>query len=149
MSETTLPAVAKSVHTFCKKCDADRYHVVLAHTSSTAAKVQCEICKSKKTYKVEVPGAPSGRGANLRGAAAKKREAALTAKKSAHENEFRDWMEKNDSQSATKYNMRTKFEVETKVEHPKFGLGWVKTVQPEKIEVVFQDEVRQLVHNRA
>jgi hypothetical protein len=38
--------------------------------------------------------------------------------------------------------------VNQKLEHPKFGIGFVKAVLPEKIEVVFSDEIRSLVHNR-
>ncbi|MCB0363652.1 MAG: hypothetical protein KDD35_13075, partial [Bdellovibrionales bacterium] len=48
----TLPEVAKRVFLDCKKCDSGRYHIVLAHTSKTSAKVECEVCKSKKTFKL-------------------------------------------------------------------------------------------------
>ncbi|MFN8945822.1 MAG: hypothetical protein ACK5WZ_14495, partial [Pseudobdellovibrionaceae bacterium] len=47
---TQLPSVAKSFFAFCKKCDADRYHVVLAHTSDKSAKLKCEVCKSIKSW---------------------------------------------------------------------------------------------------
>ena len=50
-----LPAVAKNVLYQCKKCDAERYHRVLAHTSETSAKIECEICGSKKTFKLTKP----------------------------------------------------------------------------------------------
>jgi hypothetical protein len=49
---------------------------------------------------------------------------------------------------AKKYTMAQKFIAKQKVEHPKFGIGVVKTALPGKIEVLFQDEVRMLVHNR-
>ncbi|MGE5084935.1 MAG: hypothetical protein ACM3MG_01440, partial [Bacillota bacterium] len=67
----TLPPVAKSFFAFCKKCDADRYHVVLAHTSATSAKIKCEICGSQKTY--SLPKTQTKTGKPLTGAAAKKR----------------------------------------------------------------------------
>ena len=147
MSENQLPPVAKSFHTFCKKCDADRYHTVVAHTSATSAKLKCEICGASSTYKLPKAGAAAG-GAKraLTGAAAKRKEQAATAKRNAHSEEYNKLLD-TDGDTAN-YNMKTKFELNTKLKHPKFGMGIVKAVQPDKIEVVFEDEVRQLVHNR-
>lgn len=149
MSEqlTSLPAVAKSVFTNCKKCERDTYHVVLAHKTATSAKVECEICKAKKTYslpKVQARKAPTGprksTGTGPR---------SIAARAEAHKAEYSAWMTKNESSSPAKYNMREKFASNQKIEHPKFGLGFVRTTFNDKIEVVFLDEVRSLVHNRA
>ena len=52
MAEETLPAVAKSIFVPCKKCAEDRYHTVIAHTSSTSAKLKCEVCGSSKAFKI-------------------------------------------------------------------------------------------------
>ena len=51
------------------------------------------------------------------------------------------------SASAT-YNMKSKFDKNTKLQHPKFGMGFIKDAMSDKIEVVFEDEVRTLIHNR-
>jgi hypothetical protein len=143
---TTLPPVAKSIFVFCKKCDSDRYHTVLAHKSESSASVQCEVCKAKSTWKVPKTTAPKEK--KLTGAAAKRKEASANARKSAHTNEYTNLAAaaQGDAQS---YNMRMKFTVNTKVEHPKFGLGVIKAAFTDKIEVVFADEVRMLVHNRS
>jgi hypothetical protein len=146
MSEVqALPAVATKVYIFCKKCDADRYHVVIAHTSATSAKTECEICKSKKTYKLETPKASKPKRA-VTGAAATRKAASAEAKKSAHKNEFEALVDK--AKESGSYNIRAKFTLNHKIEHSKFGTGIVRTVYPDKIEVVFADEVRMLVHNR-
>lgn len=145
MSLNALPAVAKSLFTFCKKCDADRYHVVLAHTSSTSAKIKCEICSSTKAY--SLPKAQTKTGKPLTGAAAKKREQSLNARKSSHKHEYEMLME-NCAGEAVNYNMKAKFSKNSKLQHPKFGLGIIKEALGDKIEVVFEDEVRTLVHNR-
>ncbi|MEZ0390695.1 MAG: hypothetical protein ACAH59_00670 [Pseudobdellovibrionaceae bacterium] len=144
MSETNqLPPVAKSFHTFCKKCAADRYHTVVAHTTATSAKLKCEICGASSTYKLpKVAGAKRP----LTGAAAKRKEQAATAKKNAHTEEYSQLMSSDGD--ANSYTMKAKFAVNTKIKHPKFGMGFVRAVQPDKIEVVFEDEVRNLVHNR-
>lgn len=144
MTMNTLPPVAKSFFAFCKKCDADRYHVVLAHTSATSAKIKCEICGSQKTY--SLPKAQTKTGKPLTGAAAKKREQTLSSRKSSHKNEY-EMLMSNDAATAT-YNMKGKFDKNTKLQHPKFGLGFIKDAATDKIEVVFEDEVRTLIHNR-
>lgn len=141
MAETELPAVAKTIYLECKKCAAERYHVVLAHSTATSAKVQCEVCGAKKTYKL-----PSAKKATVKKPGAKPR-ATRVSKADEHRNEYEKLMSSNTE--AVKYNMKTKFAPNAKLEHPKFGMGVIRAVQPDKIEVVFQDEVRNLVHNRA
>ncbi|MFM6929504.1 MAG: hypothetical protein ACKOX6_13630 [Bdellovibrio sp.] len=145
MTMNTLPPVAKSFFAFCKKCDADRYHVVLAHTSATSAKIKCEICGSLKTY--SLPKAQTKTGKPLTGAAAKKREQTMSSRKSSHKNEY-EMLMANGSAATSAYNMKAKFEKNTKLQHPKFGLGFIKDAANDKIEVVFEDEVRTLIHNR-
>lgn len=141
---TELPAVAKRIPTDCKKCGPDKYHIVLAHTTPTSAKVQCEVCGSKKTLKLAKPVKKVPFGTPVK----KPRATTAAAKKSAHEAEFNTLMETHGESDVVKYNMKTKFAVNTKLEHPKFGVGFIRMSLDEKIEVVFTDEVRSLVHNR-
>lgn len=143
MAEQTLPPVAQKIYTDCKKCDAERYHVVLAHTSATAAKVQCEVCKSKKTYKL-----PSAKPKRTATGAKPRKSPSAEARKSAHENEYKTLLDNAANADTQPYNMKTKFATQQKLKHPKFGLGIIKMALTDKIEVVFEDEVRMLVHNR-
>ncbi len=137
-----LPAVARNVSLMCKKCGVERFHVVLAHTNSTSAKVQCEVCKAKKTFKLEKvktakPAAKKAFGAKK---PAKKIDAAA------------EWTKLKDQIGLEKlqpYNMRTKFSNSVAIEHPKFGIGFVSMVTNEKIDVTFQEARISLVHNRA
>lgn len=139
MSEvlTALPAVAKSVFTECKKCGAERYHTVLAHKSETSAKVKCEICGAQKTFTLPKPGKAKKVGARTR----------VSAKKNSHNDEYQSLLT-NTASDAVNYNMKAKFEVNQKLQHPKFGVGFIRTVFTDKIEVVFADEVKSLIHNR-
>jgi hypothetical protein len=146
MSELTLPPVAGRVYTVCKKCDAERYHIVLAHTNATSAKVECEICHSKKTYKLA--GSKPAKAKAVTGAAATKKAAAAESRKSAHSKEYGELVSKSGGDAAN-YSMKTKFANNQKIKHPKFGVGVIRISLPEKIEVMFEDEVRVLVHNRA
>lgn len=154
MTNTELPPVAKSFYTLCKKCEAERYHVVLAHTSEKSAKIKCEVCGSQKSYTLpkakkastssasstaKTPGvkAPGRRGKNSE-----------ESRRASHLAEYESLLQANDSSPTQTYSMKTKFENNHKLNHPKFGLGIIRVAQPEKIEVVFQDEVRSLIHNR-
>ncbi len=139
---TELPAVAKSFHTFCKKCDVDRYHKVLAHTSATTAKIECEVCHSKKAYKL--PSARKEAMAKARAA----RAPSANQRKSNHQTEYNDLLNSLSAMEEKPYSLKAKFEIANKINHPKFGIGVVRAVQPDKIEVVFSDEVKLLIHNR-
>jgi len=143
MAETVLPAVASRMYTACKKCDAERYHIVLAHTNSSSAKIECEVCHSKKTYKLPAARKPK----KATGAAAVKKTQAAESRKNAHNKEYEDLVAAAEG-SAQGYNMKMKFNLNEKIQHPKFGVGVIKMALPDKIEVVFADEVRLLVHNR-
>lgn len=137
----TLAPVGKTVYTECKKCATERYHVVLAHKTATSAKVKCEVCGAQKTY--TLPKAQSRKSPSTR-----KKAPSEAAVRDAHSKEYEKLMEEHNANPTQSYNMRLKFELFTKVNHPKFGLGLIRAVQQDKIEVIFPDEVRNLVHNR-
>jgi hypothetical protein len=136
----TLPPVARKVYAICKKCKVDRYHTVLAHTSATAAKMQCEVCNAKSVFKLESAKRTK-----------KTTSADGTPKPSARathsEKRWRELKDKTGGSSAA-YNMKAAFLPETSIQHPKFGLGFVVGVTPQSITVVFEDGERSLVHNR-
>jgi hypothetical protein len=141
MTTISLPPVAKSFYTFCKKCETDRYHTVLAHPTSTTAKIKCEVCGKTGTWK-----APST-------AAAKKRKAGEAAARSprarsSHREQWESLLQTNAAAEENDYNLKKKFEVNTLLKHPKFGRGFIRAAQSDKIEVVFEDEVKMLMHNR-
>ena len=76
--------------------------------------------------------------------------AVARSKKAAHIIQ-RDWLaRKNSSQqeSATPYSMKSSYELNTVIEHPRFGTGFVTAVMPHKIQVTFEDQVLFLVHAR-
>ncbi|MAF91480.1 MAG: hypothetical protein VX583_09305 [Bdellovibrionota bacterium] len=135
-----LPAVAKNVLYQCKKCDAERYHRVLAHTSETSAKIECEICGSKKTFKLTKPKS-----------AAKKKTTASAKKRASKTVAPSTWAELNEranTDKAVDYNFKNTYEANTVLDHKKFGIGFIIKVEGQKMEVVFQDQIRQLIHGR-
>jgi hypothetical protein len=136
---TQLPAVAKKVFYPCKKCETDRYQVVVAHTSLSAARLECEVCHTKNAFKLEDVG-------KARSAVPKKKGSTGT-RAAAHVARWTDLRDKNSGKPSS-YNMKTSFEVGSVIEHPKFGLGFVVLATGQAIQVIFEDAERSLVHNR-
>jgi len=129
-----LPEVASRIFTACKKCGVDRYQTVLAHATSKSAKLECEVCHTKNTFKLASAKKASG---------AKKSRAAAVAVNRWEE--VKALINEKDKKS---YNMRVVFTKDMTIEHPKFGVGVVTATQAHSIEVVFADATRSLVHNR-
>ncbi|MCC7405461.1 MAG: hypothetical protein IT288_13770 [Bdellovibrionales bacterium] len=139
MNETQkLPAVAQRICLDCKKCGCERYFTVVAHTTEKSAKVECEVCKSKKTYKL--PSAKKKTGGKT-----------STPRRSSVDKHAQKWTELRD-QFATgevkPYSMAQDFALNAAIQHPKFGLGIVTQVFGHMIQVTFEDVDRSLVHRR-
>jgi hypothetical protein len=136
---TELPAVAKKVFYPCKKCGTDRYQVVMAHLSGKSARLECEVCKTKNTLKLD-SDKPARAGTP--------RKAPVTTRAAAH---LARWQEMRDkvSGSPAPYNMKTAFQAGAALQHPKFGLGFVTMVSGHTMQVVFEDAERALVHARS
>lgn len=136
-----MPAVAKKVFYPCKKCEVDRYQVVLAHTSPNTARLECEVCKSKNAFKVEEPKLSRARSTVPK-------RSNSTGRAAAHLARWTELRERTQGKP-TPYNMRSAFEVGSILEHPKFGVGFVVQMTGQAIHVIFEDAERSLVHNRA
>lgn len=146
---TELPAVARNIHLPCKKCEVDRYHIVVAHTSATSAKVKCEVCGSTKTFKVSKT---QTRAASSTAAKAKSGARKVGARKASGPDSATIWNELKvqiGTDSILPYNMKSKFQLANAINHPKFGIGFVTGATVDKIEVAFEDTGRSLVHNRS
>ena len=129
-----LPRVASNFYYACKKCASETFHVVLAHPTNVSAKLECEICGSKKTYKL-----PSSKSR----ARSKK-----TSVRSSAANAWAMFNDKIGTDAIIPYKMSNTFEIQTAIDHVKFGVGYIKSSNNKKIEVVFEDAIRLLVHNR-
>ena len=133
---TALPAVASRMYAECKKCGVERFHIVLAHPTAVSAKIECEVCHAKRTFKLESPKAK-----------AKKPGAKKTRAPSAS-TRWEEVSKHLDEKSKQTYSMKAAFTVNCTIDHPKFGLGVVTAIAGQSMEVVFADATRSLVHNR-
>jgi len=138
----TLPAVAKKVFAACKKCETERYQVVIAHATVKSARLECEVCKTKNLMTVEDP--KRSRSAVPKKKPTEKKVATKVAKDLARWTQLRE----TNAEKPMPYNMKAVFETGAALEHPKFGLGFVIHAGVAAIQVVFEDAERSLVHNR-
>lgn len=73
-------------------------------------------------------------------------------KEASHEEvqnaKYKEFLEKVGDVKPQPYRMANIYSIDTKIEHPKFGVGFVAACWPDKIEVVFEDINRHLVQGR-
>ena len=137
-----LPPVAKNTFYPCSKCQVDRYHRVLAHLSTSEARIECEVCGSKKKLKI---------GANKMAKKAAKStttQPKSTRAKNAHLDTWNELKEKYSDMPPELYSISGHFRNNTVIDHPTFGLGVVTESLPSKIEVCFEEGVKTLMHRR-
>jgi hypothetical protein len=136
MSTNTLPPVARNINVFCKKCDADRYFKVIAHTNATTAKLKCEVCGASQKFSL----AKEKKAAAPRKAGAPKAPSRNSAKSM--------WLNLQEQHKgeAIPYTIVTQFQNQQSLMHPSFGVGFVTKIHAHKIEVLFAEGTKELMH---
>lgn len=138
---TTAPTVAKEALAYCTSCKMDLNHVVVAMKGDRIAKVQCFTCKKEHTYK-----APKG---VTTPPVKKSRKKAAAAEDAGNpiEAEWEKLMAAHREAPFKPYNMKGNFTLGDKLSHPTFGEGIVgKLIYPNKLEVIFRNDVKVLIH---
>lgn len=118
----------------------DLNHVVVAMKGDRIAKVQCFTCKKEHVYK-----APKG----VTEPKAKKKKDASQADATPHsiEAEWERLMQVHKDVPFKSYSVKSSFILGDKLNHPTFGEGIVgKLIYPNKLEVIFRNEVKILIH---
>ena len=128
-----IPEVAKSFVDHCPKCDQERYHRVLSKTDENSAKIECEICGKKRTFK-------------LKKEKPKKTGTRSPRKPQVAGGEWRAKLEELANEPARKYTIKEKFSANDKLEHPKFGVGVVMSVAGDRITTLFEAGEKILLH---
>jgi hypothetical protein len=121
----------------CTRCKMDLAHTILAMVGSRIARVRCNTCGSDHVYR-----APHSRA---RPAAARTRTAAAERTVLG----FEAQLAALDPASARDYRPAETYSPEQVVRHPTFGLGIVRAVREDKVDIAFKAAVRTLVHGRS
>ncbi len=108
--------------------------------TATVGKVQCNTCQAIHMYKD-----PATKAKKVKSGTSTRKKA---SKKSVSVGEL--WMEEMGKASgkAKAYSIREKFEAGDIIDHKKFGPGIVQNLIDDKMEVLFQHELKLLVHGK-
>ena len=131
------------IDAFCGKCELNLAHTIIAMVGPKVVKVKCNTCGSDHQYRGEQPLVKA-----TSFAAPKKSSAAAKPRTPTVKVSWDDQFKGKDLTRAKKYSPRETFAVDDVVDHPTFGLGLVRAVRGDKIEVGFKQEDKVLVHGK-
>lgn len=143
----TLPnatRVGGEIDALCGKCELNLAHTIIAMVGPKVIRVKCNTCGGEHQYRGQQPLLKSS------STSAPKRSPSSTKPKSSvvvvsWDEQFKG----KDLSRAKKYSPKETFVVDEVVDHPTFGLGLVRAVRGDKIEVAFKQDDKVLVHGKS
>lgn len=138
--------VGKEVLSHCSKCKLILAHIIVTMKSATVAdKVQCKTCKSTHAFKD--PGATKRKTSVDR--VIKTARAKSAGRDSQSIAELWTRAMGNMKGGPIEYSTKGTFQMGDVIDHPTFGHGIVeKLIDNNKIEVLFRDDYRTLMHKK-
>lgn len=134
--------IAKDIVAYCTSCRMNLVHLIVAMESDKVVRVLCKTCKREHAYR-----APKGMLESM----GKKTKLNATAKKKMEGPG--DWelaMEQYNDQPAKLYTLAGIFMEGDKIDHSRFGMGFVRQlIKPNKMEVLFEEEIKIMVRGAA
>lgn len=138
--------VGKEILSNCSKCKLILAHIIVTMKSATEPdKVMCKTCKSTQNFKD-----PSAKKKKTSVDKVIKTARAGSSKK-ATESVGEMWTKAIGKSTAVNkdYSIKGSFQTGDVINHPSFGQGVVeKLIDDNKIEVLFQDDYRTLMHRK-
>ena len=138
--------VGKEVLSQCNKCKLILAHIIVTMKTTTEPdKVMCKTCKA--THKYKDPAAKKKKATIDKVI----KNARLSSGKKVSESIEQIWtraVNKSESDPVS-YSMKAAFKLGDIINHPSFGQGVVeKLIDDNKIEVIFKDDYKTLLHNK-
>ncbi len=141
----TSTEVAKETLAYCTSCKMDLNSIIVAMKGDKIAKVQCFTCKKEHVYRAP-KGVTEPKAKATRAPRKKKSEDGTTPENSI-EAEWEKLMNAHKDAPMKSYSMKGQFTLGDKVKHTNFGDGIVgRLIYPNKIEVIFQKDMKILIH---
>lgn len=132
-------AAGKEVLSHCGKCKLALGHTIVSmKDTATIGKVTCNTCGATHNYKD-----PASKTKRVKSKSTRK-----STKRTVSVGQF--WMEEMSKASgkARAYSIRELFDEGEIIDHKSFGPGIVQKKEEDKIEVLFQHEIKLLVHGK-
>lgn len=142
-------SVGKEVLSHCSKCKLILAHIIVTmKDSSTPDKVQCKTCKATHSFKD--PGAKKTKTSVDKVIKSAKSKGRVGSKKSTETvGELWNKAISRNTTGTKSYTIKGSFGTGDIIDHPTFGQGVVeKLIDDNKIEVLFQDDYRTLMHKK-
>ena len=132
----------KDVDSYCGKCKMALAHVIIAMKETKIARVQCKTCHGVHAYR----GDPSLKAVK---AGTRRKIKSKLSKPQVTADQFEIVMHNRDISRARQYRITETFTDTDVIDHKRFGLGAVlRCLQDSKIEVLFREGTKLLVHSR-
>jgi hypothetical protein len=133
--------VGGEIDAFCTKCDLNLAHTIIAMVGPKVVKVKCNTCGNDHQYRGEQPLVKAQSFA-----APKRATSSAPRKAPAVVVSWEDQFKGKDLTRAKKYSPKETFVVDDVVDHPTFGLGLVRAVRGDKVDIGFKQHDKTLVH---
>ena len=159
--------VGTIVESICGKCNDVMGHTIVSMIGGTIAKVECRICGSVHRYRPPSrtasgtpvtmkrgrDGTPTTSRQSSTSPTARPTTTGKTSRKpdpaSLERERWVSMSQKRQNENTRAYAMTETFTAQELLNHPLFGLGEVLTViAPDKMDVLFQDGIKRLLHNK-
>lgn len=141
--------VGNAIEGYCKTCRTDTTHTITEIEGRQLRNVRCQECSSEAPFRS--PRAKTKAGLREVAAKRKSRAPARRGKKKKDDPAaaFKQLLKGRDLDEAEPYNVKRPLDEGQLIEHPKFGLGIVLSVnEPTKANVAFEDRPRVMVCNK-
>ncbi len=138
--------VGGEIDAVCTRCKRETNHRIVAMLDGAVKRVICLTCQSQHNYR-QPPGVRKPGEARVMRVSKEMRKTSAPA---GGARIFAQWAKaKEELESPPRpYSITASFEAGEAMEHPKFGLGFVqKVIPPNKIEVMFETEIKTLAIN--
>jgi hypothetical protein len=134
-------SAGKEILSYCGKCKLKLAHVIMSMKDSvTPHKVQCKTCNSTHQHKLQAAASS--------GAKSQTRSKVPVQTRSAHDL-WNEAMRVHGHKNKKSYSIKAKFQVGDVISHPSFGEGFVQAnLSNDRIEVLFQSDIKNLVHGK-
>ena len=136
--------IGGNVDAWCSRCKLELAHTIEIITDGKIKRVHCNTCRTQHAYRTGPPGAAA---AARRGGS--RRASDRNGARALRPNEYELLMRGRSAASAQPYSMSVRTKVGDLLSHPVFGLGAVTGTRDNKIDVLFPDGPRVLVHRQS
>jgi hypothetical protein len=114
-------------------------HTILAMVGTKIARVRCNTCGGDHAYRTE-GGTPAARSKTPTTPRATREDRVIIS--------FQEQLAAKDVANARTYSPKDTYRADEVIRHPTFGLGIVKAVRSDKVDVAFKADEKTLVHGR-